>query len=86
MNPLARHGAVDAECPVEQPHQKWAIRCRHHQGSAQASGAELFTDCPVERITTATDGRASGVVLTDGQEINAKLVLSNATPEVTFNK
>ena len=54
--------------------------------SAQASGAELFTDCPVERITTATDGRASGVVLTDGQEIKAKLVLSNATPEVTFNK
>ena len=54
--------------------------------SAQASGAQLFTDCPVERITTAPSGQANGVVLADGQEVKAKLVLSNATPEVTFNQ
>ena len=54
--------------------------------SAQASGAELFTDCPVERITTASSGEASGVVLASGQEVRARLVLSNATPEVTFNQ
>jgi len=54
--------------------------------SAQASGAHLFTDCPVQRITTASSGQASGVVLADGQEVRAKLVLSNATPEVTFNQ
>ena len=54
--------------------------------SAQASGAELFTDCPVERITTASSGEASGVVLASGQEVRASLVLSNATPEVTFNQ
>ena len=54
--------------------------------SAQASGAELFTDCQVEKITTAASGEASGVVLAGGKEIRAKLVLSNATPEVTFNQ
>ena len=46
----------------------------------------MFTSSPVERITTAPSGEASGVVLASGQEIRAKLVLSNATPEVTFNQ
>jgi len=53
--------------------------------SAQASGAQLFTDCPVQKITTSVSGEANGVVLESGQEIGAKLVLSNATPEITFN-
>ena len=54
--------------------------------SAQASGAQLFTDCPVQKITTSVSGEANGVVLESGQEIGAKLVLSNATPEITFNR
>jgi len=54
--------------------------------SAMAAGAQLFTDSPVDKITTAHNGEANGVVLTSGQEIKSKLVLSNATPEITFNK
>ena len=38
------------------------------------------------KITTAHNGEANGVVLASGQEIKSKLVLSNATPEITFNK
>jgi len=54
--------------------------------SAMAAGAQLFTDSPVDKITTAHNGEANGVVLASGQEIKSKLVLSNATPEITFNK
>ena len=54
--------------------------------SALASGAQLFTDCPVQKITTSVNGEANGVILESGQEISAKLVLSNATPEITFNR
>ena len=39
-----------------------------------------------QQITTNVSGEANGVILESGQEIKAKLVLSNATPEVTFNK
>ena len=30
------------------------------------------------------DGKAEGVVLDNGKEIKSKVVLSNATPKVTF--
>ena len=54
--------------------------------SALAAGAEMFTDCQVEEITTSGTGEADGVLLETGHKIGAKLVLSNATPEVTFNR
>ena len=70
--------------------------------SALSVGAQLFTDSPVQQvsgdyvkvfisdfsfqITTNGSGEANGVILESGHEIKAKLVLSNATPEVTFNK
>ena len=69
--------------------------------SALSVGAQLFTDSPVKevrcfkqflglqlfkQITTNVSGEANGVLLESGHEIRAKLVLSNATPEVTFNK
>jgi phytoene dehydrogenase-like protein len=46
-------------------------------------GVEIRTDSSVAQIDTR-DGRARGVVLEDGTEIRAKLVLSNADPKRTF--
>lgn len=39
---------------------------------------------PVSLIRTSSEGRANGVVLEDGTEVTAKIVLSNATPKVTY--
>ncbi|XP_023322264.1 pyridine nucleotide-disulfide oxidoreductase domain-containing protein 2 [Eurytemora carolleeae] len=54
--------------------------------SALAAGAEIYTSTEVEKITTNSKGEANGVILADGSQIKAKLILSNATPEITFNK
>ncbi len=51
--------------------------------AAQALGAEIRTEAPVARIRTK-DGRAIGVVLEDGEEIDAAVVLSSADAKVTF--
>jgi phytoene dehydrogenase-like protein len=51
--------------------------------AAREAGAELRTDAPVARITT-TDGRATGVVLESGEEIEADAVLSSADARVTL--
>lgn len=40
----------------------------------------------VEQVLVGSDGAAKGVVLKDGTEIHSKVVLSNATPHVTFKK
>ena len=39
---------------------------------------------PVAQITVNDKHEATGVVLDDGSEIRAKVVLSNATPKVTY--
>ena len=52
-------------------------------GAARALGAEIRTEAPVARIRTR-DGRAIGVVLEDGEEIDASVVLSSADAKVTF--
>jgi phytoene dehydrogenase-like protein len=51
--------------------------------AAVGFGAEIRTEAPVARIAVA-DGRARGVVLEDGTEIGARVVLSNADPKRTF--
>jgi len=51
--------------------------------AAQSLGAEIRTEAPVARILTR-DGRATGVVLVDGEEIEASAVLSSADAKVTF--
>jgi phytoene dehydrogenase-like protein len=51
--------------------------------AAKGFGAEIRTSAPVARITVA-GGRARGVVLEDGTEIAAKVVVSNADPRRTF--
>ncbi len=39
---------------------------------------------PVDEILLSGDNAVSGVMLEDGSEIRAGVVLSNATPKVTF--
>src|ERR1700690_916401 len=51
--------------------------------AARALGAEIRVSAPVARIN-ARNGRVRGVILEDGTEISAKLVLSNADPKRTF--
>jgi phytoene dehydrogenase-like protein len=51
--------------------------------AAREYGAELRTEAPVARITTR-DGRATGVVLESGEEIEAGAVLSSADVRVTL--
>ncbi len=51
--------------------------------AAQAQGAEIRTEAPVARIMVK-DGRATGVVLTSGEEIEAGSVLASTDAKVTF--
>ena len=53
--------------------------------SARAAGVEIRTATRVARILTK-NGRASGVVLENGEEITARAVISNADPKITFLK
>ena len=53
--------------------------------AAREAGAEIRTESPVARITVAS-GRASGVVLTNGDEFDADLVLSSVDPHLTFRR
>ncbi len=51
--------------------------------AARAFGAEIRTSAPVQQIDSR-DGRVRAVVLEDGTEIRARVVLSNADPKRTF--
>jgi phytoene dehydrogenase-like protein len=51
--------------------------------AAREAGAEIRTNVEVERIVTR-GGRAVGVALQGGEEISARVVLSNADPKRTF--
>jgi phytoene dehydrogenase-like protein len=51
--------------------------------AARGFGAEIVTSAPVERVLTRS-GRATGVVLANGDEIVAKTVVSGVDPHRTF--
>ncbi len=51
--------------------------------SAEAHGVEIRLNAEVQQILT-TNGRATGVLLADGERIHADAVLSNADPKRTF--
>jgi phytoene dehydrogenase-like protein len=51
--------------------------------AAREAGAEVRTEASVKRIVVE-DGRATGVLLADGEEIRARRVLSNADPKTTL--
>jgi phytoene dehydrogenase-like protein len=54
-------------------------------GAARQAGVEVRTRAAVAHIKVK-DGRATGVALLDGEEIDARLVVSSADPRVTFEK
>lgn len=53
--------------------------------SARNAGATIRTNVPVARIVI-DNGRTRGVVLENGEEIEAKIVASNLDPKMTFLK
>jgi phytoene dehydrogenase-like protein len=54
-------------------------------GAARELGVEIRTEAPVARIRLQ-GGRATGVVLANGDELDAELVLSSVDPNLTFLK
>jgi phytoene dehydrogenase-like protein len=53
------------------------------RASAEARGAEIRTDAPVEKILTS-EGRARGVVLAGGEELYADTLVTTVHPKITF--
>jgi phytoene dehydrogenase-like protein len=51
--------------------------------AARSHGAEIRVNAPVENIRVE-NGRAKSVVLADGEEIEADVIASNLTPQLTF--
>jgi phytoene dehydrogenase-like protein len=51
--------------------------------AARSHGAEILTSAPVERVLLDA-GRATGVVLVNGDEIRAKQIISGVDPRRTF--
>ena len=54
-------------------------------GAARRLGAEIRTEAPVAKILTR-GGRATGVVLENGDEILADVVVSSVDPRLTFER
>ncbi|KAF7643470.1 hypothetical protein LDENG_00238760 [Lucifuga dentata] len=52
--------------------------------AARSYGVDIFTEKDVGQVLVGSDGAVKGVVLKDATEIYSKVVLSNATPYVTF--
>ncbi|KAJ6669218.1 hypothetical protein lerEdw1_008027 [Lerista edwardsae] len=52
--------------------------------AATVRGAEIFTEKTVAQILLSSDGKVQGVALQDGTEVKSHLVLSNASPQLTF--
>ena len=53
------------------------------RASAEALGAEVRTNAPVERVLVR-GGRATGVVLEGGEEVRAPIVVTAIHPKITF--
>jgi phytoene dehydrogenase-like protein len=53
------------------------------RASAEAHGAQIRTDAEVARIKV-TDGRATGVVLAGGDELDADAIITTIHPRITF--
>jgi len=52
-------------------------------GAARSAGAEIRTDAEVARIRTRGD-TATGVIMVNGDEIGARVVISSVDPRLTF--
>ena len=53
------------------------------RAAAESFGAEVRVNAPVEQVTIK-NGRATGVVLAGGEEIEAPLVVTTCHPQITF--
>jgi phytoene dehydrogenase-like protein len=53
--------------------------------AAREAGVEIRTESPIEKILTK-NGKATGVVLKNGDEIRARVVSSSVDPRLTFMK
>ncbi len=53
--------------------------------SAESYGVEIRTEAPVQQVLIK-NGKATGVVLENGDELNAKVVVSNLDPNRTYLK
>ncbi len=53
--------------------------------AAREAGVEIRTEAPIEKILHS-NGRATGVVLKNGEEIHANVVSSSVDPRLTFMK
>ncbi|MGI9170096.1 MAG: phytoene desaturase family protein [Caulobacteraceae bacterium] len=53
--------------------------------ACREAGVEISTDAPVRQIAIAA-GRARGVVLEDGTDLEARVVVSNLNPKLLFEK
>ncbi|XP_075830244.1 pyridine nucleotide-disulfide oxidoreductase domain-containing protein 2 [Microtus pennsylvanicus] len=52
--------------------------------SATAHGASIFTEKTVAKVQVNSEGHVQGIVLQDGQEVRSRVVLSCASPQITF--
>ncbi|XP_036049510.1 pyridine nucleotide-disulfide oxidoreductase domain-containing protein 2 [Onychomys torridus] len=52
--------------------------------SATTHGASIFTEKTVAKVQVNSEGHVQGVILQDGQEVRSRIVLSCASPQVTF--
>ena len=52
--------------------------------SLEASGVTIRTEAAVAHVRVGADGRVKGVVLADGEEVDATIVLSNLNPKTTL--
>lgn len=53
--------------------------------ACRALGVEIQTSAPIEHVMVR-DGQVHGVVVQGGREYNARVVVSGADPNITFNK
>jgi len=55
------------------------------RGACEAEGVEIITDASVAQVIV-DDGRATGVVLENGDRVAAKRVISNVNPKLLYGK
>jgi phytoene dehydrogenase-like protein len=80
---LYRHAASGGTETLTQPKGGLGAVSAALGRAAAAASAEVLTSTVVERILVQDD-RACGVALVSGEQINARVVISNADPKTTF--
>ncbi|KAJ8250726.1 hypothetical protein COCON_G00226480 [Conger conger] len=83
---LATDGVIGAMTSPSNPGSGYVLLHHSIANSARAHGAAIFTEQEVEQVLVGPDGCAKGVLLKDGSEVHSRVVLSNATPHITFKK